>query len=332
MPDTTRLDQFRLALSYLERIAGEHAHWDKLRAGQILDRTKYDNVRATYTEHLNRANAAVQRMRRDAEKEVPVAESLLTDARREQKKLIRRAASAKADPQALNAKNRELSTTISGLSEQLEELHLIVDAQSTGQLGGGVDLPLEEYPRRLDLLPKPPRISGKKLTPLQSNLVWGAVMLLLVMGTIGAIYLWRAAPHPEFSISIDDLATGFIVVECRNSGNREMFLYVPWPNGRATPLPGVSRASDSWGVNLSIRERDHAQLRLFEDAGEFWKLRGSYIDNTGPVSVRGGGVVRVALDLDRLRATGLEVEAVLVECTRTGGGVSLSREIELPAT
>ena len=55
MPDSTRLDQFRLALSYLERIEGEKAHWDKLRSGQIQDRSTYDNVRATYADHVRRA-------------------------------------------------------------------------------------------------------------------------------------------------------------------------------------------------------------------------------------------------------------------------------------
>jgi hypothetical protein len=77
---------------------------------------------------------------------------------------------------------------------------------------------------------------------------------------------------------------------------------------------------------------DQVQFRLYEDASEIWKLRGSYVDNTGPISVRSGGVVRLALDLDRLRATGLEVEAIRIECTRSGGGAVLSRDIELPAT
>ncbi len=330
MPDSTRIDQFRLALSYLERIQGETAHWDKLRADRQLDRTKYDAVRARYADHLTRATELVENMRRDAARDIPAAESQLAGVQEQQKKLVRQASAGKADPRAINEKGRTLAAKRSSLQAQLDSLKLIATAQSTAELGGGVDLPLEEYPQRLDLLPKPAPIARKELTPLQSNLIWGVVMLALVLSAVGAIYLWRAAPHPAFSISEDDAAARFITVECRNEGNGTLYLYVPWPNGSASPLPGVSRSGNSWGVNLSIRERGQDQFRLYEDAGALWKTRGSYMENQGPLAVNGGAVTRLALDLDKLHATDLNPEAVLIECTKAGGAVVLRREIRIP--
>jgi hypothetical protein len=330
MPEPNRLEQFRLALSYLERIEGELAHWTKLRADKQLARTKYDEVRARYDQHVGRARRAVDDMRRTAKHEIPAAETLVDNARQEQKTLVKQAAKGGADAAKLNARGREVAARLAQFETQLEELRTIVEAKSTGELGGGVDLPLEEYPRRLDLLPAPPRISIRRLTPLQSNLLSGAFMLLLVLGAVGLIYFWRGAPSAEFIIS-DDLTAGYVEVRCENEGNRPLYLYVPWPNGRAEPLPGLSRSSNSWGILLFVRIVGERDFRLYEDAADLWKIRGTYVGDAGPVTIRGASRARVFLDLDSLHATGIDAEAVRIECTAAGGSVLARRQIDLPA-
>jgi hypothetical protein len=330
VPGSDRLDQFRLALSYLERVQGEIAQWDKLRADRQLDRTKYDQVRARYADHLSRATRLVDGMRSEAAHELPPSEARLKHAVDEQKKFIRRASVRGGDPVKLNEKGRALARRIAELSAEVDTLHRIAEAVSTGEFGGGVDLPLEEYPRRLDLLPEPPRRSAGRLTTAQSNLLWGAVMLVLVLGSIGGIYLWRAAPHAKFDISNGDLAGGFISVQCRNTGNRPLYLYVPWPNGRTEPTPGLSRRGNSYGVLLYVRMKGERGFRLYEGAENVWKLRGSFVEGSGPVEVRGGSTARLFVDLAKLREAGLDnVTAVAIECSGTGGAGRVRREIDL---
>lgn len=328
MPESTRLDQFRLALSYLERVEGEAAHWTKLRADNQLARTKYDEVRARYDQHLSRARRAVDGMRRDAKQHIPTVESIVQAAQREQRRLIKQAARGGADPRKLNEKNRAVTSRLAEASETLAELQRIVDARSTGELGGGVDLPLDEYPIRLDLLPAPPPLRFQRLTPLQSNLIAGTVMLTLVLGAIGGIYLARAAPDAHFEISVEDVSGGYVEVRCENAGNRPLYLYVPWPGGRSTPLPGVSSDSNSWGILLHVRIEGETTFRLLEDADELWKIRGIFIRTGEPVKIEGAGRARLFLDLQKLRATGLGVESVLIECTKAGGAIEARQQID----
>ncbi len=328
MPESTRLDQFRLALSYLERVEGEAAHWTKLRADKQLARTKYDEVRARYDQHLSRAKRAVDEMRRDAKLQIPAAESFIEAAKRDQKKLIKLAAKGGVDPRKLNESNRAVASRLGEASETLAELQSIVEAKSTGDLGGGVDLPLDEYPIRLDLLPAPPRLRAPRFTPLQSNLAAGAVMLALVLGAVGGIYLLRAAPDARFEISAADISGGYIEVRCENAGNRPLYLYAPWPNGRSAPLPGVSSDGNSWGILLHVRVAGETGFRLLEDADELWKIRGTFIRTGEPVTVDEGTRARLFLDLEKLRATGIGVESLQIECTKAGGIVEARQQVD----
>jgi len=329
MPETTRLDQFRLALSYLERIEGELAHWTKLRADNLLARTKYDEVRARYDQHVGRAKRLVSDMRHDAKRDVYVAESLVDGAKASQKKLIKLAARGGQDPAKLNERSRAASAKLAQTQSQLEEIRAILEAKTTGDLGGGIDLPLEEYPRRLDLLPPPPRLTRSRLSELQSNLLSAVVMLALVLGTVGAIYFWRSAPRATFRIEPDQGSGGFIEVNCTNTGNRPLFLYAPWPNANSEPLPGVSERSNSWGITLKLQLEGESDFRVYEDADGLWKMRGTYVEGGEPVSVRGGSTARLFLDLDKLRATGLNPSSIVIECTEAGGSVLARSEIDL---
>lgn len=329
MSESDRLAQFCLALSYLERVQGENAHWEKLRADRQLDRTKYDEVSARYRDHLRRAQRAVDHMRRDAERALPAVETRLNAARSAQKKLAKEASAGSVDLHKLNERSREIAKSIAEYDAAAATLRLIVNAETTGDLGGGADLPLEEYPRRLDLLPKPARLFPEKLSPLQANIVAGVVMFALVLGVVVGIYWWRAAPRAEFTIGSEEVGSGFIRVECRNSGNRPLYLYVPWPGGRPEPFPGMPGGKDSFGVLLFVRIEGEREFRLFESAEDIWKLRGDYLEDSGPVEVRGGSAVRVYLDVDRLKLLGMSIEAVTLECSKRGGGERISAIVDL---
>ncbi len=318
MSGPTRLEVFRLALSYLERVEAEVDKWSRLRDAKKLDRTRYDAVKAHYESHLRKARRLVDAFRRDAQHKLPSVEEALREHRRSQKKLMEDAAAGRLDPHKANAKNRTLVPAIHTLEQQAAELRLIAEADSADALGGRVDLPLDDYDKQIGPPPQAPS-PRKRLTPLQVNLLTGALMLALVVGTVYVLASLRAVVSAEFAAANVEGDPDLLRIECRNVGNRPILFYVPWPGGRHRAPAGAPGRSRSYGVLLFVQESGSDEYRLLEDAQGIWKYRGRVLEGGEPIEVQPRIAATVFLDLAELRARGLVVDAVAVEFARHGG-------------
>lgn len=318
MSGSDRLEAFRLALSYLERVEGELAKWDRLRATNQLDRTRFDSVKARYQAHHRKARRIVEAFRADVQQELPVLEHSLRQLRRTQKKLVAAAAGGEVDAQKINEQNRRLTQQIHDAEQRLAEAQLIAGAASPDVLGGHVELPLEEYEKQIG---PPPETSAvrRTLSPLQLNLLTGALMLALVLGTVLLIARTRVVVRAEFSAAAIEGDPNLVRLDCRNLGNRPILFYAPWPSGRSRAPAGASGRNRSYGVLLYVREVNSRDFQLLEDATGLWKYRGREVENGGPIEIRPRSTAAVFLDLTGLQARGLFVNDVAIEFSRNGG-------------
>jgi hypothetical protein len=321
-------ETFRLALSYLERAQAELRRWEKLRADGKLDRTNYDQVRAKYAAHERDARKLCSALRRAAEGELGPAEAELRQRQRTQRKWIEAASAGGVDARKANEQNRRLTAEIAAGAARVEELQAIVSADTTAALGGAIELPLEEYPKRLDLV-EAGALPRRKLTPHEKNLVAGGVMLVLVLGTVFGLAVLRSSVRAEFSVSGSEIQTGFVRVQCTNSGNRSIEFYAPWPNNQTHAPAGARWPNRSFGALLFVREIGDNEFRALEGAAGAWKFRGAYLDEGTPVDVAPKVTVSIYLDLDHLREQGLDLDALALEFTRNGGGERRREEVQV---
>jgi hypothetical protein len=244
--------------------------------------------------------------------------------------LIEAAATGAVDPLKANDQNRKLTAGIQAGTARVDDLRAIVAAETTATLGGQVKLPLEDYPKRLDFdAATDLKLPRRKWTPLEKNLFTGAVMLALVLGTVFGLAIARSTVRAGFSVSAHEMQTGFIRVQCKNTGNRPVEFYTPWPNGQPRAPQGAKGANRSFGVVLSVREKPGGEFRAYEGAAGAWKFRGAYVDEGTPVEVAPGVTESVFLDLNRLREQGLTMDALAFEFTKNGGGELHREEVRL---
>jgi len=322
-------DFFRLVLSYQEKAEAELQNWDRIRETQKLDRTNYDQVRATYATHAREARKLVKSQRTAADRALPGAEAELRKNQRAQRKLLEAVAAGSIDARKANDQNRALSAAIAEWSTRVDDLKAMVGAETTASLGGPLAFALEDYPKQIDL-GRETKLPRQPLSPMERNIVAALAMLVLVLGTVFGIAALRSHVSMDMTISERELETGNLLVECRNTGNRAIALYVPWPNGQRRAPAGTSSPRRSYGVMLFVQQAIDGRPRLLESAEGVWRYRGSVLDEGTPVEVAPKSAALLYLNLNRLVEQGVVPEALAIELSRHGGGEVVRNEIEMP--
>lgn len=322
-------DYFRLVLSYQERAEAERTNWERLRTTQNLDRTNYDLVRAKYAAHERDARKLVKSQRNAADHALPGAETELRQRQRAQRKLLEAVSAGTIEPRKANERNRALTVEIEEWSARVEDLRAIKEAESTESLGGPIVFPLDEYPKHIDL-GRETKLTRKSLSPTERNFVAGLVMLALVLGTVFGIAALRATVSMDLSLSDRDMDASYLTIECRNTGNRTIPLFAPWPNGQRKAPADMPSPRRSFGVLLFVQQEGDTQPRLLDSVEGVWRYRGSALDEGVPVEVPPKTSALLYLDTKRLAEQGVIPQRVAIELSQHGGGNVKREEIELP--
>lgn len=316
MNSSDPLYPFRLALSYLERVEGELAKWEELRAGRRTEVTTFDHVRASYRTHHRKAIQVVEDFRARAEGEIGPLEEELRLQNRAQRKLVGQASAGEVPPEEANAQNREIRSKIGELEARLVTARVIDAAETVADVGGYISLPVEEYEKKL-VVPEP-LVEAKKARDLGAPSVWLAFLAVVVLvGIAGYVFVNRAsAARPVFEAGILESDAAIVQVTLRNEGGRELEVYVPWPEGNSR-APGV--ASSSYGILVYAVERDGDTAKLVPNSEGCWRYRGVYLVDSGPITVRPGLAADLLLDTNKLRELGVEASVIRLVFTRRGG-------------
>lgn len=322
-------DFFRLILSYQERAEAERTNWDRIRETQKLDRTNYDLVRAKYAAHERDARKLVKSQRSAADRALPGAETELRQRERAQRKLVEAVAAGTIEPRKANDRNRALNAEIAEWSARVADLRAIKEAETTESLGGPIVLALEEYPKHIDL-GRETKLARQPLSPMERNIVAGLVMFVLVLGTVFGIAALRSTVSMTLALTDRDMDAGYLTIECRNTGNRTIALFAPWPNGQRKAPAETPSPRRSFGLLLFVQQAEDTRPRLLESAEGVWRYRGTEIDEGAPVEVAPKSSALIYLDVNRLAEQGVIPQTVAIELSQHGGGDVKREEIELP--
>lgn len=316
-----RLEEFRLALSYLAKVERDLDDWDNIKDEERLDVTGFDKVRRRYGEHQRQAARAVKACRRNARNALEPLETELKDLRASQRKLSRRLMKGSVDATKANAENRGLTRGISNAEAEIQVLRLIVDAEDLAEVGGAVDLTLEKFEERVAPAGTagPPEPAPKKINWDGSvvTLVIGAIFILAI--SLVTVRSLAGSADGQFRAMRMEGDPDLVRVVCHNAGSRSLFLYAPWPEGVSSVPFGAPSPGDSYGVLLYLLDEDGAKLVPVSEGS--WKYRGRFLVDSGPLEVRPGLTANLILDTRVLRELGVEAEAeeLRLVFTRSGG-------------
>jgi hypothetical protein len=139
----------RLALSHREKTVAMLSEIDAAFSRGGLDESQFLARQKLCRQEQSLANAAIDRLRKRAQAHAETLRVELSTCRHEQAHLPDHVSAGKISPQLANNRNRELTERIGALRAELREVDARAMAESAEDLGGFVDLPLEEYPRRI---------------------------------------------------------------------------------------------------------------------------------------------------------------------------------------
>jgi hypothetical protein len=274
---------FILALSHREKARGLVAEAEQAAAAGALDPERHAALRDFYAKHLGDAEARLARLQDRERRKLGSLEHQLRATINDQARLVDRAVAGKVTPEKANALNRQYQQEIAGLESAIEATESLLNATHSQDLGGFVDLPLEEY------------IFAQQhaFTPVER---WRArrwaIFFAAVFVTLLLVFLiLRQGPTGR---NVDAVFTqtepDIITITVTNTGSQSAELLVPVPEGGA----------DGFGLQVLVREQGRDTFSLLPASDECWKNNGLPILGA-PLTLIPNIPVQVTLDLSRLQ-------------------------------
>lgn len=222
--------------------------------------------------HDRRAETQLASLRAEFREKASDRARRLTAALQEQAQLSKRLMTGGIPPAQANEQNRRLTSKIVGLREQIRDFNDLLSAANSTQLGGFVDLPLEDYSKKQAVQPLPSERTRRHV-PIRTVLVSAVV--------VGVIYGF-GIPHGSSSLNLDvaKTAEGTLDIICRNDGTCPVPLCVPWPEAAALTPRGTA-----YGLAVYVREFGAAEYRLMSSSQEAWTYLGMPLREAAIIAV-----------------------------------------------
>lgn len=307
MADATPRERLRYALSYLESARTHAAANDPAARG-----------------HVKRAEAILDRTRRQLGREATRLGKRLQAALRDQDRLSQALAAGRIDAAKANAANRRLTPIIAQLRAAITDYNSMLAATAAAELDGFVELPLDDYSKAL----RPPEASRWMPTPL-GFVVWLACVVAAVVGVLTYEGVIRFSPSVSLEVGVPDPATGTVAVRCRNNGLRPVIVCVPWPEeGLADIQP--SDPAHTYGLILEVREQGSRQYRPASSCVNCWSRLGLTLNENTACTVAPGLSLDLVLSYKELKTLTAAPDSLRVVLAHSSGSSAASREIALP--
>lgn len=306
----------RLALSYAEKA---RASMDDCRraldAGQI-DQARHDSVTKFCRLHLKRAVARLRALRKAEGRHLAGLERQLNACLVRQARLSKRVAKGRVGLAEANEANRTLTQNMARLKTESVAVRAAIDAPQAQNLGGFVDLLLEEYVEKLKTIG--PRATAKFAIPVRSASALAITAVLVTAGFVG-LRILPARGNVSFEAAMPDSASHRIEVTCRNNGRSPVVFHVPWPED-GTMGPSSRRVQiRSFGIQVYVTEKGDDALRFVPNTGGCWSHLGLPMAGRDPIALAQGISKTVVMDADRLQDSGVDAKSVLLVFTRGDG-------------
>lgn len=243
---------FRLALSHREKANAALSRADRAYAKGEVDEAHHANLRAGYERERKIADRAVERLMGAERARLESLEAQRRTALEEQLHLTERVAAGKLTARAANDENRRLTERLAQIDEMLASCRERLDARTSEQVGGFIDLPFEGYLRAEteSITGSASRVSIE--SPRDNSRDWLIAMVIALVASLAVFLPWVTTGGGSLSL----LGAGGVLTGFTSQGGPFRFLsQSAWILYVAVPYAGVffgSRKglSGGWGLLL----------------------------------------------------------------------------------
>jgi len=324
------VEQFRLVLSYVEKVRREKEKWGRIVDAQPVKVTRFDTVAASYREHERTAASLHKDLLKPHQKQLPDLQSALRKKHLQQKHLVAQVSQGKIKPQKANELSRDLAAEMVEMQKAIHVSQAIVNAQSADDLGGLIDLPIDEYATRIDpnYRQRDRDVSMGKISISARALgQTSALLLTLVLLWMGWSY-YTSLGKARFSVEPPQGRSQTLEIACKNKGDKRIKVFAPWPGGITMASDREKFPRRSFGIQLYIKEKGKDAYRLLPDSPGCWYQGGNPIAEGASVSIPGNRVRKIRFEPEGLQDLGIEASALRLIVTRHGGRRMLEYEVK----
>lgn len=290
------------------------AEADRSAAEGTLDAERYAALRDFYTNHLQNAETRLAQLQDRERRKLASLEHQLRATINDRARLVDRAVAGKVTAEKANALNRQYQDEIANLENAIDATESLLNATHTSELGGVIDLPLEEY----NAVEHQPISPVERWRAQRWAIVFAGafVVLLLVFLVIRQGPTGRSL-DAEFA-SINPSTVGITIT---NTGAHEGQLFAPWPEG------GVD-TDGAFGLQVYVQEFGRDHFSLLPNSDECWRHNGLPILGA-PLTLLPNIPTHVTLDLPRLQQLVDRPQAVNVALVSPSGRILAEKHFDM---
>ena len=283
-----------------------------------LDPERHAALRDFYTKHLQDAESSLARLQDHERRKRSSLEHQLRATINDQVRLVDRAVAGKITAEKANILNRRYQGEIAALENAIDATESLLNATHSSELGGFVDLPLEEY-------------NVAQQQPISPVERWRARRwAILFAGTFVALLLvflvLRQGPvGRRVSATFTAIDSATIGVTVTYIGSQESELLVPWPERAAETSGGA------YGLQLYVQEHGRDGFNLLPGSDECWKNNGLPILGT-PLTLLPNIPTQITLDLPRVQQLVDRPEAIRIALRSPNGRILAEDEFVVSQT
>ena len=293
--------RLRVALSYQHHAGTLLTNARSAFENSALDSERFESLRGFYEGHLARASRLLDSLRAAEKRRLIGIEWELNQERNRKSQLSQRAARGRVPALDANEQSREHGRKIQDLAKIVGAARRNLAAESAGDLGGYVELPLDEYPKRL---------SQRASRPSRGPGAGFAVGLGIALTLAGiAIGVFAMLPKPgTLQISASRTAPAApIQITLQLTGPDPATVDIPWEeDGAAPPETGDPTR---YGIQVWISESDET-FRLMPGTLDCWRYQGAKLYGRGALEIYPGILTVVQFDPAELARLGVKPVAV----------------------
>ncbi|MBI1317697.1 MAG: hypothetical protein GC168_01965 [Candidatus Hydrogenedens sp.] len=222
--------------------------------------------------------------------------------------LEQRQHSGRISPSDAEHVRRELDERVERLRNEIGELNAILRAASSEELGGFAQHPIEEYPRRLGVIPE-----AKPKAVLDWNRI-SVISAIAVVAACAFILYYTSMPQPSgLSGALNLGADARLYLSVRNEGEYGWKLHVVPPSG--------PEELDYVQLLLFARETSDAPFRALPPKPGAWEYENRPIVGRPPISLPPTIEAHFTVDTAQAQALDSKPEAYKVEGRDASGRV-----------
>lgn len=293
--------RLRVALSYQQHAGTLLANARSAFENSALDSERFDSLRGFYEGHLTRASRLLDSLRAAEMRRLTGIERELNQERDRKLQLSERAARGKVSAMDANEKSREHEQRIQELAKVAGAARRALAAEAPTDLGGYVELPLDEYAKRLSLkAARPGRGPGASFAVglgVALTLAGIAIGVFATLPRHGSLKVSaaHASPHAPIQLTL------------RLSGQDPARIRIPWELESGGALPEDD--APDYGIQVWVSESEQT-FRLMPGTIDCWRYQGVRLYGRGAIDIYPGIPAVAQFDLAELERLGVKAETL----------------------